>query len=230
MPRPKGLPKSGGRGKGTPNKVTAKREAEIAASGLTPLDYMVGIMRSDIPKDASPELIQAREELRFEAAKAAAPYVHPRLASTTLAGDPDKPDAGKALSLGVLAPVTQSWRSRPLRPHPQGVNCHRQAQLFFMSLYQKIKAKPLAKATQQPPGPHAFCNAQQPTLVTPSDVSLQQIAVAQLHSNRKFEKTGPRKQMPNLRNFVGLRPWALQMVIVHLRKTSFHPPRHERIP
>ena len=91
MPRPKGLPKSGGRNKGTPNKVTAKREAEIAASGLTPLDYMLGIMRSQHPENASPEIIQAREELRFEAAKAAAPYVHPRLQSTTLAGDPDKP-------------------------------------------------------------------------------------------------------------------------------------------
>jgi hypothetical protein len=52
---------------------------------------MLGIMRSQHPENASPEIIQAREELRFEAAKAAAPYVHPRLQSTTLAGDPDKP-------------------------------------------------------------------------------------------------------------------------------------------
>jgi hypothetical protein len=91
MARPKGLPKSGGRKKGTPNKVTAKREAEIAASGLTPLDYMLSIMRSEHPHGVSPDVIQAREELRFEAAKAAAPYVHPRLQSTTLAGDPEKP-------------------------------------------------------------------------------------------------------------------------------------------
>ena len=34
-----------GRKKGSPNKVTAAREAEIAASGLTPLDYMLGILR-----------------------------------------------------------------------------------------------------------------------------------------------------------------------------------------
>jgi hypothetical protein len=52
---------------------------------------MLGIMRAEHPKYGSPELIQAREELRFEAAKAAAPYVHPRLQTTTLAGDPDKP-------------------------------------------------------------------------------------------------------------------------------------------
>ena len=42
-------------------------------------------------KNASPEVIQARQELRFEAAKAAAPYVvHPRLQSTTPAGDPNQ--------------------------------------------------------------------------------------------------------------------------------------------
>ena len=34
---------------------------------------------------------KARETLRFEAAKAAAPYVHARLQTTTLAGDPEKP-------------------------------------------------------------------------------------------------------------------------------------------
>src|SRR3954452_6560020 len=98
MPRPKGLPKSGGRNKGTQNRVTAKREAKIAASGLTPLDYMLGIMRAEHPNGASPEIMQAREELRFEAAKAAAPYVHARLQTTTLAGDPEKPLKVDAMS------------------------------------------------------------------------------------------------------------------------------------
>ena len=37
--------KTGGRKKGTPNKITAAREANIAASGLTPLDFMLGVMR-----------------------------------------------------------------------------------------------------------------------------------------------------------------------------------------
>ena len=44
---------------------------------------------------APPSLVlllhKAREELRFEAAKAAAPYVHARLQTTTSAGDPEKP-------------------------------------------------------------------------------------------------------------------------------------------
>ena len=63
----------GGRQKGTPNKIT-KREAEIAASGLTPLDYMLGIVRAETPPGLDASVAIARETLRFEAAKAAAPY------------------------------------------------------------------------------------------------------------------------------------------------------------
>lgn len=63
--------KTGGRAKGVPNKATAAKAAEIEASGLSPLDFMLGIMRDKRhPMDA-----------RLEAAKAAAPYVHPRLAN-----------------------------------------------------------------------------------------------------------------------------------------------------
>lgn len=71
----KGL-KTGGRKKGSINRATAAKSAEIAASGLTPLDYMLNILR-DIKKDAS---------VRLEAAKAAAPYVHPKLANIEIAG------------------------------------------------------------------------------------------------------------------------------------------------
>jgi len=81
----------GGRQKGTPNKITAKREAEIAGSGLTPLDYMLGIVRAETPPGLDPSVAIARESLRFEAAKAAAPYCHPRLQAMTLGGDPENP-------------------------------------------------------------------------------------------------------------------------------------------
>ena len=74
--RPKGYPKTGGRQKGTPNKATAARAAEIAASGLTPLDYMLKVMRDE---DEAPDV-------RLDAAKAAAPYVHPRLATIETTG------------------------------------------------------------------------------------------------------------------------------------------------
>ncbi len=60
-----------GRPKGVPNKATLTRQAEIAASGLTPLEFMLSILR-DENKD---------EALRADMAKAAAPYVHPRLTS-----------------------------------------------------------------------------------------------------------------------------------------------------
>ena len=56
----------GGRRKGTPNKVTVKRAAEIAESGKTPLDFMLSVLRDE---DAS-----IKE--RMWAAVAAAPYCH----------------------------------------------------------------------------------------------------------------------------------------------------------
>jgi hypothetical protein len=73
--------KTGGRQKGTPNKSTMVRERELAASGEIPLDYMLRVMRD-------PEQPPAR---RDEMAKAAAPYVHPRLQATTLAGEDGGP-------------------------------------------------------------------------------------------------------------------------------------------
>lgn len=69
--RPRGLPKTGGRTKGTKNKASRAKERAIAASGLTPLEYMLKVMRN--PK--------APDDRRDEMAKAAAPYVHPKLAA-----------------------------------------------------------------------------------------------------------------------------------------------------
>ena len=64
--------KTGGRQKGTRNRKTVEKVAEIEASGLTPLDFMLGILRDE----------RADPVQRFEAAKAAAPYVHARLTAT----------------------------------------------------------------------------------------------------------------------------------------------------
>lgn len=71
--------KTGGRQKGTPNKATAAKAAEIAASGETPLDYMLRVMRD-------PTVEHPR---RDEMARAAAPYVHPKLASVVHEGTGD---------------------------------------------------------------------------------------------------------------------------------------------
>lgn len=78
--------KTGGRQKGVPNKASAAKAAEIEASGLTPLDYLLSILR-----DAG-----AEQNVRIDAAKAAAPYVHPRLSTVDLGNKDDKPFATEA--------------------------------------------------------------------------------------------------------------------------------------
>jgi hypothetical protein len=70
-----------GRPKGVPNKANAERQAAIAASGLTPLDYLLSVLRDE----------SAEPQVRMEAAKSAAPYVHPRLASIEHAGRDSSP-------------------------------------------------------------------------------------------------------------------------------------------
>ena len=84
--KPKGLPKSGGRQKGAVDKI--KREAILAAQGITPLDYMMGIIRNE----------HEDKTVRLDAAKAAAPYVHARLQAVTLAGDPENPIKVESIS------------------------------------------------------------------------------------------------------------------------------------
>jgi hypothetical protein len=63
--------KTGGRRRGTPNKATARREREVAKMGQTPLEYMLRVMRDS----------RAGGDRRDKMAIAAAPYVHPKLAS-----------------------------------------------------------------------------------------------------------------------------------------------------
>jgi hypothetical protein len=74
--------KTGGRKKGSLNKTTGKIKADkiaIAASGLTPLEYMLQVLRNpDSGKDR-----------RDRIAAQAAPYVHPRL--TSIGGTPNEP-------------------------------------------------------------------------------------------------------------------------------------------
>lgn len=80
------MPKGGwrpgsGRKPGSANKKTREIADRAAAEGVTPLEYMLGILRSEPPAEASPAQLMAWEAMRFEAAKHAAPYMHPRLTS-----------------------------------------------------------------------------------------------------------------------------------------------------
>lgn len=76
-----GKRENAGRKSGSINKVSAQKRAEIEASGLTPLDYMIGVMR-----DTTASL-----DRRDDMAKAAAPYVHHKLAAIEHTGKDGAP-------------------------------------------------------------------------------------------------------------------------------------------
>ena len=68
--------KTGGRKKGTPNKGVIKPYKQPPPEGMTPLDYLLSVMRS----------AQEPTDLRVGAAKAAAPYVHRALKAIEVSG------------------------------------------------------------------------------------------------------------------------------------------------
>lgn len=65
-----------GRPPGSHNKASIERQRKVAETGITPLDYMLEVLRD--PKSPI--------EDRKWAADKAAPYVHPRLSSVEGAG------------------------------------------------------------------------------------------------------------------------------------------------
>jgi len=72
-------PKTGGRKAGTPNKRTVERQRAIEAikaSGRDPISFFADLLRNEA----------APLELRFQAAKELAPYVHAKLASVESRG------------------------------------------------------------------------------------------------------------------------------------------------
>lgn len=73
-----------GRKRGGKNAKTAAIAHRAAAQGITPLEYMLDIMRDE----------NADPVARMDMAKAAAPYIHPRLAAVEHSTDPQKPLRG----------------------------------------------------------------------------------------------------------------------------------------
>jgi hypothetical protein len=69
-----------GRPKGAATVKTREIADAAAASGESPLDFLLRIMRTS-----------EDEAKQLDAAKAAAPYVHPRLAAVDLGNKDDKP-------------------------------------------------------------------------------------------------------------------------------------------
>jgi len=76
-----------GRPKGAINRVSLAAREAAAADGETPLSYMLNVMR-----DAS-----AEPDRRDDMAKAAAPYMHPKLAAVEHTG----PDGGPVQVTGI---------------------------------------------------------------------------------------------------------------------------------
>ncbi len=66
----------GGRQKGTANKASIARQKAVADSGLTPLEYMLDVMRDTTVEGPR----------RDDMAKAAAPYIHPKLSAVEHGG------------------------------------------------------------------------------------------------------------------------------------------------
>lgn len=81
-----GARKGAGRKPGQATTKTREVADKAAAEGITPLEYMLTVMRSEPPEGLEgPQLLSAMN-LRFEAAKAAAPYIHPKLSAVEHTG------------------------------------------------------------------------------------------------------------------------------------------------
>jgi hypothetical protein len=101
-----------GRRKGVRNKLTTTRAeiiAKAANSGLTPLEFMLEVLRDETKpfKD------------RFDAACHAAPYVHPRLAAVEHSGNEDKP-----LAIEVVSGVTRIIDHEPISDSAEPRTAH----------------------------------------------------------------------------------------------------------
>lgn len=72
-----------GRKPGAATRFNEEARAKAAEGGLMPLDYLLAVLRDDTKP----------QETRIDVAKAAAPYVHARLAAVEHSGDKDKPIA-----------------------------------------------------------------------------------------------------------------------------------------
>src|SRR5215472_7290226 len=115
--RPKGLPKTGGRRKGTPNKRTLGLRMGLAAAGAPlelaqkpsrqlPLDFLLEVMADESHPIAT----------RVDAAKAAAPYVHFRKGLVDTSGR-DVPLTVQILRFTDVAGELEG-SDRPAKPEP----------------------------------------------------------------------------------------------------------------
>lgn len=91
-----------GRKPGSATKKTREIADKAAAEGVTPLEYMLQVMRRPTDHE-DPKVAIAREAMAFEAAKAAAPYMHPRLAAVEHTGEDGGP-LRHAIEMHIIDP------------------------------------------------------------------------------------------------------------------------------
>ena len=96
--RKPGTPKTGGRKPGSLNKANAETRQAVIESGLTPLDYMLGILRDE----------DAERKDRMWAAEKAAPYVHAKLANVEHSGGIDVTTQTKEQRDAAVAAATRA--------------------------------------------------------------------------------------------------------------------------
>lgn len=86
-----GARKNAGRKPGAATTKTREIANKAIEAGISPLEYMLAVMRAPEIETDDIRLKIDQKAMRFEAAKAAAPYVHPRLNSVELAGKDGQP-------------------------------------------------------------------------------------------------------------------------------------------
>jgi hypothetical protein len=95
--------KTGGRKKGTPNKRSAEL-IKAMKSGESPLDYMLRVMRDS----------RAAPERRDQMAKAAAPYMHPRLTAIEVSdNDESSYQASVSIHVTFVDPKAEEGEAAP---------------------------------------------------------------------------------------------------------------------
>jgi hypothetical protein len=94
-----GARKGAGRKPGAATQRTRVIADRAMAEGITPLEYMLQVMRTEPSPDMDARDMLQAITMRFEAAKAAAPYIHPRLAAIEHSGPNGGPIAAVTASL-----------------------------------------------------------------------------------------------------------------------------------
>ena len=82
-----GSRKGAGRKPGAATKRTREVANKAASEGITPLEYMLQVMRTEPSAELEARDMLSAIVLRFEAAKAAAPYIHPKLSAVEVTGE-----------------------------------------------------------------------------------------------------------------------------------------------